>query len=122
MTVKCAKCGRSIDPEEASDPCPECGSIDRQILVQDPGHVSEMLKLKARASDGARLFERKQGDKLSAHGRKSRERLEFDHRDPEKTTKTHIVEEQMDGGSWEVVHNEHEEFPAKRRLKHRAND
>jgi len=122
MTVKCAKCGRSIDPEEASDPCPECGSIDRQILVQDPGHVFEMLKLKATASDGTKLFERKQGDKLSAHGRKARELLEIDHRASEKTTKTHIVEEQADDGSWEVVHEEHEEFPAKHRPRHKADD
>jgi len=120
--MKCAKCGQSIDPEEASKPCPECGSVDRQILVEDSGHGLEMLKLKAKASDGARQFERKQGDKLSADGRKARERLEFDHRNRDKTTKTHIVEEQTDGGSWEVVHNEHEEFPAKRRPKHKADD
>ena len=122
MTMKCAKCGRSIDPEEASDPCPGCGSVDRQILVEDSFHVLEMLKLKAKANDGTRLFERKQGDKLSAHGHKARELLDFDHLNPEKTTKTHIVEEQTDNGSWEVVHDEHEEFPPKHRPKHKADD
>jgi hypothetical protein len=120
--MKCAKCGRYIDAEEASKPCPECGSGDRQILVDDAGHGLEMLKLKAKASDGTRLFEIKQGDKLSAHGRKARESLKIDHRDTEKTTKMHIVEEQRDDGIWKVVHNEHEEFPAKRRPKQKAND
>jgi hypothetical protein len=48
-----------------------------------------MIKLKAKANDGTKLFERKQGDKLSANGCKARELLEIDHRHPEKTTKTH---------------------------------
>ncbi len=122
MTIKCIKCGRYIDPEEASKPCSECGSGDRQILVEDAGHGHEMLKLKAKASDGTRLFEIKQGDKLSANGHKARESLKIDHRDTDKTTKTHIVEEQTDDGIWKIVHNEHEEFPAKRRPKQKANN
>lgn len=120
--MKCAKCGRPIASQEASDPCPECGSVDRQILVEDSGRGLEMLKLKAKAGDRTGLFQRKQGDKLSTHGRKAREVLEFDHRNPEMTTKTHIVEEQMDDGSWKVVHDEHKQFPAKRRPTHKAKD
>lgn len=120
--MKCANCGQSIKPEEASKPCSNCGSVNRHILVEDSGHGYEMIKLKAKANDGTTLFEGKQGDKLSAGGRRARERLEFDHRDPEKSTKTHIVEEQTNKGSWEVVHSEHEEFPAKRRSKHKADD
>ncbi len=122
MTMKCAKCGWPIDPKKASEPCPECGSVDRQILAEDSGCGLEMFKLKTKDNDGTRQFERKQGDKLSAYGHKARECLEFDHRDPEKTTKTHVIEEQTDNGIWKVVHNEHEEFPAKRRPKHKADD
>lgn len=122
--MKCAKCGRYIDPEKASKPCPECESVVRQILAEDAGavHALEMLKLKARASDRTILFEIKLGDKLSAHGRKARELLKIDRRDAEKTTKMHIVEEQRDDGIWKVVHNEHEELPAKCRPKQKAND
>lgn len=120
--MKCAKCGWPIDPKKASEPCPECGSVDRQIVDEDSGCGLEMLKLKAKDNDGARQFERKQGDKLSAHGHKAHECLEFDHRDPDKTTKTHIVEERTDNGIWKVVHNEHQEFPAKHRPRHKADD
>jgi len=120
--VICSKCGRFIDPKEAGSPCPECGSGDRYVSIEDKINVLEMLKSKGKSRDGFILFERKQGEKLSNHGHKARELLEFDHRDPEKTTKTHIVEEQTDDGSWEVSHEEYEEFPAKRRPKHEAEE
>ena len=53
--------------------------------------------------------------KLSALGRLARESLRIDRSDPAKTVKTHRVEERQDDGSWEVVHNERPEYPAKRR-------
>jgi len=81
-----------------------------------------MIKQKAKANDGTKLFERKQGDKLSANGCKAHELLEYDHRHPEKTTKTHIVEEQTNNGSWTMVHDEHEKFPAKHRSKHKPDN
>jgi predicted RNA-binding Zn-ribbon protein involved in translation (DUF1610 family) len=115
MAMNCAKCGFPIDPKRASDPCPKCGSIDRNIMTQDIGEGFEMTKVKAKAEDGFRLFERKQGEKLSRQGNKAREFLEYDHRHPEKTKKTHTVEEQMDDGSWRVVENEYEIYGAKRR-------
>ena len=116
MSMNCTKCGRSIEPKEASNPCSECGSMDRNIMVEDTIHVFEMLGLKAK-QDGFTLFQRKQGEKLSRHERKAREFLEIDRRDPEKTTKIHIVEEQMDDGTWELKHDESKVSPAKHRPK-----
>lgn len=113
----CSDCGRFIEPEQAGDPCLDCGSGDRQIFVYDSGKAREAFAIKVKDSDGFRLLERKQSEKLSGHGREAREQLVFDHRDPEKTIKTHIVEEETRNGVWEVVHNETEAFPAKRRPK-----
>lgn len=120
--MRCANCGQPIKPEEASKPCPNCGSVNRHILGKDSGQGLEMIKLKAKANDGTKLFERKQGDKLSANGCKARELLEIDHRHPEKTTKTHKVEEQTNNGSWKRVHDEHKTFPAKHRSKHKPDN
>jgi hypothetical protein len=55
--------------------------------------------------------------KISRFGRLSRESLRFDRSDPAKTTKTHRVEEQQPDGSWTVVHDEQEEYPAKRKRR-----
>jgi len=113
MAMNCAKCGHVISSEEASNPCLKCGCVDREILIQDSGEGLEISKLKARAMDGTRLFERKQGERLSVGGLKVHEFLEIDHRGV-KTKKTHIVKEI---GNNKIVHNESEEFPAKHRQK-----
>jgi transposase len=46
-------------------------------------------------------------------GRPVRESLRIDRSDPTKTVKTHHVEEQRPDGTWEVVHDERIESPAK---------
>jgi|GEM_PF-929331 len=33
--INCAKCGRSLTPEQASAPCPACGSKDRRSSCSD---------------------------------------------------------------------------------------
>jgi hypothetical protein len=53
--------------------------------------------------------------KLSAFGKLARESLRLDRSEPDKTVKAHRVEEQREDGSWEVVHDERIEYPAKRR-------
>lgn len=117
MTMQCAKCGQSIEPEEASNPCPKCGSLDRDVFIKEEFKMLEILKIRAKSSDGFKLFERKHGEKLSKHGRVAREFLEFDHRDPTTTTKTHIVEERADDSSWKLEHDEHIIYPFKHRPK-----
>ena len=116
----CANCGRFIDPKEPGNPCPVCGSLNRKILVEDSVHVLEMLKSKGKSEDGFVFFVRKLGEKLSKYGRLAHEFFEIDRRDPETTTKTHVVEEQADDGSWKLEHDEHIKNPAKRRPKHKA--
>ena len=117
MAINCAKCGYPIDPAQATGPCAACGSMDRSIILEDTVNLFEMIALKARDEHGVRLIERKQGEKLSRQRHKAREFLEFDHRNPETTTKTHTIEEQIEDGSWESEHNEKNTFPAKRRPK-----
>jgi hypothetical protein len=38
MPMICASCETPIDPKKASDPCPKCGSVDRNIRVGDLGY------------------------------------------------------------------------------------
>jgi hypothetical protein len=37
MPITCAQCRAPIDPKKASDPCPKCGSTDRNIVVSNHG-------------------------------------------------------------------------------------
>ncbi len=115
--MKCTQCGKPIGLKAAHNPCPYCGSFDREISVKDSGRALERLGLKARGNNGAKLFERKQGKKISKHGREVNEFLKFDHRNLEKTIKIHIVKERMPNGNWKVVHKEEKEYPAKHRPK-----
>jgi hypothetical protein len=55
--------------------------------------------------------------KRSFHGILAREILVIDRSHPEKTVKTHHVEERQPDGSWKTVHDERVEYPAKRRPK-----
>ena len=34
-TNKCGKCGRSLTPVQIGLPCPDCGSVDREIAISD---------------------------------------------------------------------------------------
>jgi len=100
-------------------PCHECGSMDRFVSIGEEIKMLEMLKLKAKDNCNYRLFDRKTGKKKSHHGRIADEFLEYDHSNSEVTKKTHIIKEQQHSGNWEVVHDEREEYPAKRRPKPR---
>lgn len=114
MAIQCSKCSQAINVEDAGEPSPVCGSRDRSISVSDAGRGREGLKLKARDSNGRRLFEAIHRDKVSALGREAREEQFYDHRDSKKTVKRHKVEELV-GCEWQVVHDETCEFTAKRR-------
>lgn len=86
-------------------------------------HVIIKNKVKVRGSLG--LIQKRQGwpkflrkfinrRKLSRRGKEAREILEIDRSDKEKTVKRHKVWE-LNNDKWELVHDEHEEYPAKRR-------
>ncbi len=117
MAMQCAKCGITIDPKEAANPCSKCGSIDRFVPIDDGVKVLDMKKVVAKTKQGFKLFERKYGEKVSNYGHIAREFLDVNRQDPDRTTKTHIVEEEDDQGDWEIKHSEYKEFPSKRRPK-----
>ena len=60
--------------------------------------------------------------KRSFHGILAKEKLVIDRSHPEKTIKTHHVEERQPDGSWKTVHDEHVEWEAKRRPNVRLED
>lgn len=40
-SIRCAKCSRWLTPEENGQPCPRCGSLDRNIFAQESAVVDE---------------------------------------------------------------------------------
>ena len=41
MAIRCAHCSRWLTPEEAGQPCPRCGSMDRKVFAQDQAVADE---------------------------------------------------------------------------------
>ena len=109
----CPACGYVYGEGERL-PCPSCGS--HLAAVELTARVEVLASLRAvwrRA--GFALVSHLERMKRSAHGKLARERLRFDRTDPEATVKAHHVEERRDDGTWDVVHDEREEHPARRR-------
>jgi hypothetical protein len=114
---QCSNCQYVYDVAE-TPPCPRCGKsavTHSKHLVATLELFGSMRRVGKRAS-GFRFFE---GVSRMKRARKSGnladEALEYDRSDPAKTVKRHLVREQQPGGSWKVVHDEHEEYPSKRR-------
>jgi len=68
-----------------------------------PGHLGPVIDHVQRTKRGGKS------------GQPAHEDLRFDRSDPTKTVKTHHVEEQDADGTWQVVHDEQVQYPAKRR-------
>jgi len=104
MTIECMNCSKELKPE--MEVCPQCGSRDRLIMIEDKVRAVEMLMLKDKSS-GFRKYKRmlKQGEKISRYGKHAREKLIID---KEKGRKYHLVEEKNESGEWKVVHSEDE--------------
>ncbi len=60
--------------------------------------------------------------KHSWHAILAHEKLTIDRFDPDKTVKTHHVEERQPGGSWKTVHDERVEYDPKRWPRQRRED
>jgi len=43
-TIKCAKCGKALTPQQAGEPCPKCGSRDRKLTSEEQAVVTEKAK------------------------------------------------------------------------------
>ena len=115
-TIRCANCNRILSEEER--PCPSCGSKRRNYSVKTHATVSVSANLKVKAKDrsGFVKFMSWTRNKISGKSKRpSRESFTIDRSDPEFTRKIHHVEETTETGEHEVVHDEDEKFPAKRR-------
>lgn len=44
--MRCSKCKTEIPTEEASEPCPACGSFDRDVTDSEEGHAEEDWSLR----------------------------------------------------------------------------
>jgi predicted nucleic acid-binding Zn-ribbon protein len=113
----CAECGYEFSDPSNQEACPQCGGTRRQIYLT----MRETLELRESTvfqanRPGWKRFVRRivNRTKLSRQGKKAREILDIDRSDLQKTKKYHHVEELING-QWETVHNEQEEFDAKRR-------
>jgi hypothetical protein len=41
----CAKCGKTLSPEQAGSPCPNCGSLDRKFCADDQAIAAEKAEV-----------------------------------------------------------------------------
>jgi uncharacterized OB-fold protein len=106
--MKCLNCGIEIAVENASNPCPNCGSLDRSVAVADEAKVFEMLTVKQNVKSHHKYDGFMQaGERIGKNGKIARIRLEIDKKN---RIKHHLVEEKSEKGEWVVVHDEVEHF------------
>lgn len=116
---RCADCGKELLEDER--PCSKCGGVARNIsivLTDKVGVSDNSFKAKVKNPDiPGTKYELTKKKKQSGKTKKpAEETMIIDRSHPEKTIKKHKVRE-FDGENWKTVHDEHEEFPAKRRKK-----
>lgn len=113
----CTRCGHVYAKDE-KPPCPECGDTRRtfdKVIATTVAALASVSGLGRRPGFPRAFVRFVERTKVSRLGKLARESLRFDRSDRKKTVKTHHVEEQQPDGSWNVVHDEREEYPAKRR-------
>jgi hypothetical protein len=116
----CSECKRPYQSNE-DPPCPACGSSRRTFdqlntaTLRAQASVSGVHTRQGYPRGWVTKFVER--TKISRLGKLARESLRFDRSDPDKTVKTHRVEEQQADGDWKVVHDEEVEYPAKRRSR-----
>lgn len=114
----CSRCGFAFSSPEPRIACPVCGetartwSLRRDVTLEMHGDLAAKQKRPGFPGFVKSVVTRL---KRSRRGLLARERLEIDRTDSTKTTKIHLVEEQQPDGTWKLVHDEHVEWPAKRR-------
>lgn len=111
---RCPECGYVYAPGEQL-PCPSCGA---RVVAKDldPATVRQTASFQARQKRPrvqGWLVTVTERTKISGLTRRlTRESLRIDRSLPDKTVKTHHVEERREDGAWEVVHDERIEYPA----------
>lgn len=115
--IRCSGCGAELQEEQR--PCPVCGSAARtySIHIEDKVVVLSSLKAEARDPTGFKKVTQIVREKVAGFSKRlAREWLRIDRSDRAVTRKVHRVEEQGPDGQWVTVHDETQDFPAKRRL------
>ena len=119
-STKCSACGYVFPEDGDRKPCPNCGSTTRNFYEEVEVQAEGFMGLDARhhrpefSGFLARLITR---FKRSLNGNVTREELTIDRSHPDKTIKSHRVDERQPDKSWKVIHEHIEEYEAKRRLK-----
>ena len=119
MIIRCANCNRILSEDEHT--CPSCSSRKRRYSIKVGGVVElhSGLKIKQREPTGFVKVVSWVRNKISGKSKRhAREELRIDRSDTEFTQKLHHVEEATETGEYEVVHDEDQRFPAKRRPQH----
>jgi hypothetical protein len=119
VSVICSNpsCGYQYRNDESAA-CPNCGATARTSQKEMQATVSTHASLRGRhwrPGFPGPLVNFVERTKLSRFGKLVRESLRFNRTDAYKTVKTHHVEERQPDSSWKVVHDEQDEYPAKRR-------
>lgn len=117
----CSVCGYSFNESESKIACPNCKNTARtkHLFIEGTVTATTELEIFSRSSNFplkwwiVNLIKRIKIGRVT--GFWAKEELRFDRSAPEKTVKTHHVEELQPDGNWKVVHDEREEFPAKKR-------
>ena len=117
----CSKCGFDFGESAERYPCPHCGTTARLYSVSMSASVGMRATLKGThrrpgfagfVTEFVSRMKRARTSRLLA-----KEDLRIDRSDPNKTVKTHHVEEFQSDGTWKVEHDHRDEYPAKRRPK-----
>jgi hypothetical protein len=104
MSLKCLKCRTDIPVENASLPCPKCGSLDRFVAVQDNPIGYDMVKDKQNVRTSHHYDKMIQaGDRIGNDGKPARIRLEID---VINKRKNHSVKVQNEKGEWVENHRD----------------
>lgn len=116
-SISCKDCGCILSEAGTNKPCPDCRSLDRNILASDSGTLVESQTRVRGRQDGVPgyAYEHTYREELSEHAVLSRVTTIIDRRQPHKTRTEHQVEHESESGEWEVVHYHLDEWPAKHR-------
>ncbi len=116
VALFCDICGIQMDPQLTT--CPQCKVYTTKtykVQISESIAMLETMKAKSKTERGLPLSELMVKSKISVETKMpTSETLRFDHTHPDKTVKIHHVVEHRPAGSV-VVHDEHIEYPSKRR-------
>jgi hypothetical protein len=104
MSIRCLRCGEPLTPE--IEKCPNCGSGDRHVMVEDSCVGRDMVGIKEKR-EGSHKFTKHSiyGEKVGKDGEIVRETRIIDR----KTGRYyHLVEKQDEKGKWVTKHKEDE--------------